>query len=624
MLCTTRRWVPIVLATLTLAGGGAEARETQVYFGDTHVHSNLSLDAAMVGEGVDSFGPEEAYRFALGEEIPLRNGLTARLERPLDFLVVSDHAEYLGVAKRVVAGDPQILDTWRGKLWYWITRVPGWLKVLAIWRVGSTAFQGREWLDAELAQGIVKTTWQHQSELADAYNRPGTFTALIGFEWSSAPGYNLHRNVVFRDGAERTTQVMPFSALDSLDPEDLWQYMEAYERETGGRVLAIPHNSNLSQGNFFGTETQAGVPIGADYARVRAHWEPVVEVTQTKGDSETHPSLSPDDPFADFERWDIGMTDPEAFRDSYARSSLGVGLEIEARTGANPYVFGMIGSTDAHTAFGNAEEDYFWGISLRSLPGEPERTMEGFLPLPGIPIKNAHAGASGYAAIWAEANTREALFDAMRRKEVYATTGSRMRLRFFGGWGYATEDADSPALAAKGYAGGVPMGGTLPIHDKSGGAPRFLVAAMKDPVGANLDRMQIVKGWLDAEGRSRERIFDVAVSGDRPIPGRGLAEPIGNTVDVEAGTYTNAIGSAELRAVWRDPEFDPSRPAFYYVRALEIPTPRWTTLERARHGVAVPEGIPATIQERAYTSPIWYEPHEASPASFGVSSTETE
>lgn len=600
------RWLPIALSAVVLAGSRAGARETQVYFGDTHTHSNLSLDAAMAGSRFDSFGPEEAYRFAQGEAIPLRNGQKAQLARPLDFLVVSDHAEYLGVARRVVAGDAEILSTWRGKLWYGLTRAPESLGVLAVWWVGSSAFEGREWLDAELARGIVKTTWQEQSELADAYNRPGRFTAMIGFEWSSAPGYNLHRNVLFRDGAERTTQVVPFSALDSLDPEDLWKYMEAYQRKTGGRVLAVPHNANLSQGKFFGTETHTGVPITEDYARTRARWEPIVEVTQTKGDSETHPVLSPDDPFADFERWDVGMTDPKAFRDSYVRSSLGVGLEIGARTGANPYLFGMIGSTDAHTAFGNAEEDDFWGISLRSLPGEPGRTMEGFLPLPGIPIKTAHAGASGYAAVWAEANTREGIFDAMQRREVYATTGSRMQVRFFGGWGFAAEDADSSALPATGYAGGVPMGATLPMRGEANGAPRFLVAAMKDPDGANLDRIQIVKGWVDAGGRHHERIFDAVVSGDRSIREEGLAEPVGNSVDIKAGTYTNTIGAAELRGVWRDPEFDPTRSAFYYARVLEIPTPRWTTLERARYGVPVPEGIPAILQDRAYTSPIWY------------------
>ncbi len=478
--------------------------------------------------------------------------------------------------------------------------------------IGAAAFRGEHILDPELVAPIVRQTWKRQVKLADAYNQPGIFTALIGFEYSAAPGVNQHRNVIFRDGADRAARVLPFSALDSLRPEDLWAYMEAYERETGGRVLAIPHNSNLSNGMMWSLKDSDGNPIDTEYAKTRVRWEPIVEVTQTKGDSETHPFLSPEDEFADFERWDWGSAagpkEDWMFKHEYARSALGIGLSLEAQTGINPYKFGMIGSTDEHTALPVAEEDNFWGVSARLRPGDPERMTSVFFRWKDLTTHQADIGASGYAAVWATENTRESLFDAMQRREVYATTGSRMVVRFFGGWHYQHTDAQRPHLALVGYDGGVPMGSDLPPRPKRDSAPTFLVAALKDPEGANLDRIQIVKGWVDGTGQSREQIYDVALSDERSAGPDGQAPPVGSTVDVKNAAYTNSIGEAELATVWRDPDFTPSQRAFYYVRVIEIPTPRWTAYEAKRFASPVPEGTPMTLQERAYTSPIWYTP----------------
>jgi len=405
-----------------------------VYWGDTHIHTALSLDAGSSGA---ELGPEQAYRFAKGEEVEVAPGLRAKLHRPLDFLVVADHAEYLGVARRIRGGDPEILATTKGRHWYELTRGPDGTR--AALQVGAAAFRGEELLDPGLTRRLVFDTWQLQARTAEAHNLPGVFTALIGFEWSSAPGYNLHRNVILRDGADRALQVLPFSATDSLRPEDPWAYMEDYERKTGGQALAIPHNTNLSNGAFFALTDSQGEAIDAEYAATRARWEPIVEVTQTKGDSETHPFLSPDDAFADYDRWDWGSANgPKEdwmLKHEYARSALAPGLDLEARTGANPYKFGMIGSTDAHTSLPVAEEDNFWGVMAGLHPGNPGRTMAPFFRWKDLTTRAADLGASGYAAVWATENSREALFDAMKRKEVYATTGSRMLVRFFGGWG---------------------------------------------------------------------------------------------------------------------------------------------------------------------------------------------
>lgn len=594
-------------AAATVSAYVGKNHPMKVYWGDTHIHTGLSLDAGTSGE---SMGPDTAYRFAKGEEVVVAPGQRAKLHRPLDFLVVSDHAEYLGVAAKVLAGAPEILATEKGREWHALTQRPD--GTAASMRVGAAAFWGEQLLEPVLTRRLVSETWLFQTRTAEAHNQPGVFTALIGFEWSSAPGYNLHRNVVFRDGSERAMQVVPFSAQDSLRPEDLWAFMEDYERDTGGQILAIPHNSNLSNGAFFALTDSDGKPIDAEYAANRARWEPIVEVTQTKGDSETHPFLSPDDAFADFERWDWGASNgPKEdwmLKHEYVRSALALGIDLEAKTGTNAYKFGMIGSTDEHTSLPVAEEDNFWGVSTRVLPGSPGRTMAPFFRWKDLTTRAGDLGASGYAAIWATANTREALFDAMKRKEVYATTGSRMEVRFFGGWRFQPEDAQRHHLPLVGYEGGVPMGGDLPAKPKDVSAPTFLIAALKDPEGANLDRVQIIKGWREANGELRERVYDAAFSEGRSVDAAGEVTPVGNSVDVANATYTNSIGTVQLATVWSDPDFDPEQRAFYYVRVLEIPTPRWTTYEAVRFGVPVAEGTPATLQERAYTSPIWYTP----------------
>ncbi len=576
-----------------------------VYWGDTHIHTRQSLDA---GTGGQSLGPEEAYRFAKGEEVELAGGLHAKLHRPLDFLVVSDHAEYLGIAPMIRAADPELLATEGGRRWYEgaTGSDPRWSGVM--W-VAPAAFGGQHILPSDQARRLVRSAWELQAKTADAHNQPGVFTALIGFEWSSAPGYNLHRNVIFRDGASRAIQVVPFSALDSLRPEDLWAYLENYERRTGGMVLAIPHNSNLSNGAMFALRDSDGKAIDARYAETRARWEPLVEVTQTKGDSETHPLLSPDDGFADFDRWDWGSAagpkEDWMLKHEYARSALKLGLDLETKTGANPYRFGMIGSTDAHTALPVADEDNWWGVGI--LPGE-DRANQLFFKWKDLTVRSSVLSAAGYAAVWATENSREALFDAMKRREVYATTGSRMVVRFFGGWQFAEADAQRPHLALAGYEGGVPMGSDLPPRPEGAAASTFLVSALKNPEGANLDRIQIVKGWRDADGQLHERVYDAALGGDRSVGAEGEAPQVGNTVDIANATYTNSIGAAQLATVWTDPDFDVAEPAFYYARVIEIPTPRWTAYEVERFGFSVPEGTAMTLQERAYTSPIWYTP----------------
>jgi hypothetical protein len=421
-------------------------------------------------------------------------------------------------------------------------------------------------------------------------------------------GDNLHRVVVYSDDAKHAGQMIPVSAFDGDRPEDLWAFMEQYETQTGGRILAIPHNANLSNGRMFAVEDSSGKPIGQDYAKRRARWEPLVEVTQIKGDGETHPLLSPDDEWADFETWDKGNLSlagtipkqPGMLQHEYARAALKTGLQLEARTGVNPYKFGMIGSTDAHTSLATAAENNFWGKAVLVEPGTP-RTNETFIASSAgkqLDIIAWQQVASGYAAAWATANTREAIFDAMRRREVYATTGPRMQVRFFGGWNYAEGDVLGPDSVFAGYRKGVPMGADLPSQPaKDSGAPGFLVMALKDPLGANLERIQVVKGWLDAEGQTHEKVYDVSV-----------AEKTGSTVNVEKASYTNTVGQTQLAAYWQDPAFDPAQSAFYYARVIEIPTPRWTAYDAARLGTELLPEATLVVQDRAYTSPIWYTP----------------
>jgi len=584
----------------------------RVFFGDTHLHTSYSTDAGMVG---CTLGPEDAYRFAMGETVVSSTGVPARLQRPLDFLVVSDHAENLGLAPAIAESNPKLLESEWGKMEHDLVKSgqEGALEAYENWMKQNAI---REDPLADMPE-LAAEMWLKIIEAAEKYNQPGQFTAFIGYEWTSMPnGNNLHRNVIFRDGGDKARQVVPFSQYDSFDPEDLWKWMQGYEAKTGGRLLAIPHNGNLSNGLMFDEVTYAGKPLTEDYALRRQKWEPVYEITQMKGDSEAHPMLSPNDEFADFETWDIASFGPEPktpdmLPREYAREAFKRGLAYETQLGANPFKFGVIGSTDAHTALSTAEEDnYFGKVTLLEPTADPIRFEEVIAGRPapeGHQIYARQIGAAGLAAVWARENSREALWDAMARKEVFATTGTRIRVRVFGGWDFTESDLHRSDFAKYGYENGVPMGSDLTGAPLTG-APAFLVRAIRDPDGANLDRVQLVKGWLDDNGETHEQVIDLAWSGDRKKGADGKVTPVGNTVNVEEATYDNSVGAATLHAYWRDPDFDPAQRALYYVRVLEIPTPRWTTYDAKFFGVKRPDDVPASIQERAYTSPIWYTP----------------
>ena len=583
----------------------------QVLFGDTHLHTSYSTDAGLIG---NRLGPDEAYRFAKGEVVISSNGVRARLQRPLDFLVISDHAENLGLAPMAAKRDPDLLKTEFGRQMADLFAARKGGEAYDLW--GKHVMAGSDPLKGQTA--LTQKIWGQITEAAERHNQPGRFTAMIGFEWSSSPmGNNLHRNILFRDGKARADQIIPISQYDTQNPEDLWAWMDAYEQKTGGRVLAIPHNGNLSSGLMFeDTYFDRKTPIDAAYARRRATREPVYEVTQGKGDGETHPALSPADEFASFERWDsasFGPTKhtPDMLSREYAREALKRGLAFGARLGANPFKFGMVGSTDSHTSLSAASEDNFYGKAPMVEPtADPIRFQEviaGRMLSPSEQIRHYRASASGFAAVWARSNTREAIWDALNRKEVFATTGTRIRVRVFAGFGFTRADLDRSNFAQQGYARGVPMGGDL-YAAPPGRAPSLLIRALRDPDGANLDRIQVVKGWVDAQGKTHERIFDVAWSGNRKLGANGKLPTVGNTVDIANATYSNSIGAPYLQTHWADPGFDPAQRAFYYVRVIEIPTPRWTTIDAKVFGVKRPADVPASIQERAYTSPIWYTP----------------
>jgi len=584
----------------------------RVLWGDTHLHTSLSPDAGLTGT---TLGPEVAFRFARGEVVTSTGGLKAQLRRPHDFLVVSDHAEYLGIALMLRDADPALLADPNGKRWYDGFRKGGQDALNAALDVIGDINRSDQRFKSPDAQ---RTSWEQVIAAADNYNEPGKFTAFIGFEWTSMPNSaNLHRVVIFRDGGDRARQVLPFSAFDSEDPEDLWRYLSAYEQKTGGRALALAHNGNVSAGLMFSDKTFGGKPFDRAYAEQRMKWEPLYEVTQIKGDGETTPALSPTDEFADFETWDtttLGgdiVTTQEMLRYNYARSALRMGLQHAERLGVNPFKFGMVGSTDAHTALSAPGEENFFGKVAPNEPS-PERWEEVLWEAtngdPTLATYGYSMGAGGYAAVWARENTREAIFAAMQKKEVYATTGTRILVRVFAGWDFKPEEVQLPDFADQGYARGVPMGGDL-TNAPQGAAPAFMVRVLRDPDGANLDRVQIVKGWLDTSGETHERVFDIAVSdGRKSDPRTGKVPPVGNTVDVANATWSNTIGDPLLISYWKDPEFDASRKAFYYVRVIEIPTPRWTAYDTKRFGITMPAEVPMTVTERAYTSPIWYTP----------------
>jgi hypothetical protein len=608
----------------------ADTPARNLYWGDTHLHTSYSPDAFLMQNR--SATPDTAYQYARGLPVihPLHRS-RVQIVTSLDFLVVSDHAEFMGVVPKILQGDPLVTNTPTGRRYAEMAAAGKEIEVFGelIAQVNGVVPPNEDLNSPEVNSAV----WGEIMDAADRNNDPGTFTAFMGWEWSSTPGgANLHRVVIMKEGRDKGEQFIPYSSLSSNKPEDLWAWLDKTSAETGAHFLAIPHNSNISAGKMFPLQDSEGSLLSPGYAQARMRWEPLVEITQIKGDSETHPNLSPTDEFADFETYDhliavegaestIAFTDgflgalsegdrailqstpPERIEQAgdYVRSGLLRGLVLEQRVGANPYRFGLIGSTDSHTGLASAEEDNFHGkMAIDSTPENKEKEI-----IPGT--RGWDMGAAGLVAVWAEENTRASLFDAMQRKEVYATSGPRIGLRFFGGWDFSEQDTGRD-LAASGYRRGVPMGGKLTGAPETG-APTFLVMVMKDPVEANLDRIQIIKGWLDDAGLPRELVFDVAWSGERQLDADGKLPAVGNTVDLQTGHYTNSIGDSELSAVWTDPEFDPSRPAFYYVRVLQIPTPRHTLLDAIALGIDPAEtGHPATIQDRAYSSPIWYDP----------------
>jgi hypothetical protein len=590
----------------------------RIFWGDTHLHTALSVDAGLFGARL---GLDDAYRFARGEQVMASSGQPAKLGRPLDWLVIADHSDAMGFFTDLAAGDPDILKFDQARPWYEGLQKGGEASAAAALDLIGTFAQGQidPEMIAEYSPGgrTYESIWERVVDAAERFNEPGRFTAFIGFEWTSlVAGNNLHRNVIFREGAAKAGQVVPYTTqapVGSTDPLDLSAYLESYEAKTGGSALALAHNGNLSNGIMFPVDKQyTGRKLDRKYVESRARWEPMYEITQIKGDGEAHPFLSPDDAFADYETWDAGNLDlSEAKTDSmlqyeYAREALKNGLSLEKRLGTNPYKFGLVGSTDSHTGLATAEEENFFGKATYAEPSA-ERMMHPFMRTENGVIKGYDLVASGYTGVWAEENTRAAIWDAMERKEVYGTTGPRIMVRFFGGWDFTANDLNSRAPAFRGYEKGVPMGGDL-IAQADDRAPTFMVYALRDAVGANLDRIQIVKGWLDSRGKTHEKVYDVAWSAGRELDSNGSLPPVGNTVDIAAANWVNTIGASELATVWTDPNFDSEQSAFYYARVLEIPTPRWVVYDAFRFGLEIPDGTETSHQERAYTSPIWYNP----------------
>jgi len=606
-------------ACLLLAASGAAAQK-QLLWGDTHLHTSYSADAYL--DGNFTVDPETAYRYARGLPVihPYHHA-RVQIETPLDFLAVTDHAEFLGGIRQIHKygidtsgmGPIDKLVAWGAGLLFDYVLADG--QGMAFFKsFSSTPMDPRENAAQLYAHEmytlpgqaqIVANAWRESALTADANNRPGEFTALIGWEWTSAPGgANLHRIVLTDGDAAAAATYTPFNRDDSPYPEDLWHWLDMTSAATGDTFIAIPHNSNVSKGFMFPLDTLRGEAFTAQYLQQRRKWEPVVEATQTKGDSETFPTLSPEDEFADFERYTFYIqaypTPYQPGEGDFVRSGLKRGLQIARVLGVNPYQFGLVGSTDSHTGLSSPEENNFQGEQpVDSIPDEKSQGIGGV----GSPT-GWDMSASGRAAVWATANTRSAILEAFARREVYATTGPRIVVRFDGSWQSAPDNA--AAAPEPGIA--VPMGADLPLPAPPGQVPTFVVGAMKDPKGANLDRIQVIKGWVDSQGESHERIFDVAWSAPRTLDANGVLPPVGNTVDRNAATYRNTIGAPTLEAHWQDPQFDPAQAAFYYARVLEIPTPRHSLYDAVALGGNVDTGHPDSIQERAYTSPIWYQP----------------
>ncbi|MEM7017528.1 MAG: DUF3604 domain-containing protein [Pseudomonadota bacterium] len=590
---------------------------TRVYWGDTHVHTSYSTgDANLIG--LNEITPTVAYRFAQGETVRARNGMMARIRRPLDFLVIADHAESLGIAAELKANDPEFPDSEAANTMR---------EALAAYRANADSNELYTALRAaarvQLNPVYRKTLWQRVVKRAEEFNAPGKFTTFAGYEWSS-PGSvdgvfgNLHRVVIFADNADKTSTITPFSAHDSRNPQNLWAFLQNYKKTTGGDVIAIPHNPNLSNGEMFARHQYDGSDLTKDWVKLRSEIEPLVEITQQKGDSEAHPVLSPTDEHADFETWHswagkaedptnhrccAARKDPNfdaaAFKaqkqGEYVRAALKTGLDLAEAFGINPFQYGIIGSTDTHVSFPSADNENYWA-QYPTTPPSATRPMDRFVPTWERPL-HWETAASGYAAVWATENTRDALFEAMKRREVYATTGPRITVRVFAGWDFTPEDAHVPNLARRGYAKGIPMGGEL-SQAPAGKSATFLLGAMRDPDGAHLERIQVIKGWRDTSGQLHEKVYDAAISKDAGQ----------STVNIKQASYQNTIGQPELHTVWQDPDFDAGERAFYYIRVLEIPTPRWPAYDAKYFNAELADEVVTVTQERAYTSPVWYTP----------------
>ncbi|MDW3223961.1 MAG: DUF3604 domain-containing protein [Paracoccaceae bacterium] len=590
---------------------------TNVYFGDTHVHTMLSADA---GGGGTRLLPRDAYRFARGDQVTSNTGQPAKLSQPLDFYMITDHSDGMGVITDILGGAPNIMATEQGRDLNEAFNAGGEDALRAAQDLVRLFGNGE--LDPALnyQPGVpaYARVWDDIMAAAEEFNDPGVFTTFIAYEWTSlVSGNNLHRNVIFRDGPERAGQIVPYTTsppTGSTDPRQLWKWMQNYEDVSGGDVVAIPHNGNVSNGMMFAMQDDfaEGAPLDASYAEERQKWERLYEAVQIKGDGETHPMLSTEDEFADFETWDYGNLDateaktPEMLPGEYVRSGLLRGMALEQSLGANPFKFGLVGGSDNHVGMTTPDNDNFFGKFTAYEPSPERATHVSRRYADGTIALNAWQYiTAGLTAVWAEENTRGALFDAMERREAYATTGPRIRVRFFGGWSFEEDDALRRDLAQIGYAKGVPMGADLPAGE---GSPSFLVYALRDPMGANLDRVQIIKLWLEEDGTQQEKVYDVAWSDER-IPGDdGKLPAVGNTVDLSIPSWTNTIGASELGAVWQDPDFDAAHSAAYYARVIEIPTPRWTAYDAVHFNLELPSDIPLEQQERAYTSPIWFTP----------------
>jgi len=585
-------------------------------WGDTHLHTAISFDAGAFGA---TLLPADAYEFAKGKEIVSSTGLPVRLSRPLDFLVVADHSDNMGFFPNLKSGAPYVMASEQGRKWNKMVNAGGQEGVKAAGELIAAFSQDKfpEELASLPGTSVYRNTWDNIINAAEDANDPGHFTAFIGYEWTSlVKGKNLHRNIIYRDGATRARLLEPFTAtppLGSTNPVDLWKWMDRYEEKTAGQVLAIAHNGNLSNGLMFPETIAFGATVDQEYVEARAKRERLYEATQIKGDGEAHPFLSPNDEFADYGTWDQGNLDlselktNDMLQHEYTRSALKLGLRMEKNLGTNPYKFGLIGSTDSHTGLATAQEDNFFGKHSGGEPG-PERYKHPMAKMGDLEYAGYSPLSSGYAAVWAQENTRESIFDAMQRKETYATTGSRMTVRFFAGWDFVKEDVETRLPAKVGYAKGTPMGGDLTAMPEGKTAPTFLVAARKDPLSGNLDRIQIIKGWLGDKNELHEHVYDVVWSDDRKLNAEGKLPSVGNTVNITKATWTNSIGDPELITVWTDPDFNAAQSAFYYARVIEIPTPRWTAYESEHYQITMPDKVPMITTERAYTSPIWYTP----------------